>query len=79
MIPVFANSCNTLIQKWEQAVGPQGTCEIDIWPEFQDLAGEIISRTASGCNYEEGKKILELQTIASASYGSHANLMHSWF
>lgn len=42
-------------------MGPQGTCEIDIWPEFQDLAGEIISRTASGCNYEEGKKILELQ------------------
>nr|UNP59807.1 schizocycline synthase [Camptotheca acuminata] len=61
MIPVFSTSCGMLINKWKKSVGHQGTCEIDVWPEFQDLTGDIISQTAFGSSYEEGKKILELQ------------------
>ncbi|KAK2975979.1 hypothetical protein RJ640_013010, partial [Escallonia rubra] len=61
MIPVFSDSCGTLIKQWKKLVGAQGTSELDVWPEFQNLTGDIISRTAFGSNYEEGKKILKLQ------------------
>ncbi|KAK3040388.1 hypothetical protein RJ639_026793, partial [Escallonia herrerae] len=61
MIPVFSDSCGTLIKQWKKLVGAQGTSELDVWPEFQKLTGDIISRTAFGSNYEEGKKILKLQ------------------
>lgn len=61
MLPVFSDSCLILVERWKKSIGVQGTCEMDVWPEFQDLTGDIISRTAFGSNYEEGKKILELQ------------------
>lgn len=50
-----------LIGKWMKLVSCGGTFEIDIWPEFQELTGDIISRTAFGIKYNEGKKILKLQ------------------
>ncbi|KAA8534783.1 hypothetical protein F0562_029775 [Nyssa sinensis] len=61
MIPVFSTSCRMMINKWKKSVGGQGTCEMDVWPQFQDLTGDIISQTAFGSSYEEGKKIIELQ------------------
>ncbi|XP_059282570.1 cytochrome P450 CYP72A616-like [Lycium ferocissimum] len=61
MIPTLAESCAFMIEKWMKSISPEGTSEIDIWPEFQDLTGDIISRTAFGSSYEDGKKILELQ------------------
>ncbi|CAL5340584.1 unnamed protein product [Camellia sinensis] len=61
MIPSISSSCAKLIEQWRKSSGPEGTCEIDVWPEFQDLAGDIISRTAFGNNFEGGKKILQLQ------------------
>ncbi|XP_057467580.1 cytochrome P450 CYP72A616-like [Actinidia eriantha] len=61
MIPDFATSCGLLIEKWTKSIVQTGTCETDVWLEFQDLTGDIISRTAFGSNFEEGKKILQLQ------------------
>ncbi|XP_057954510.1 cytochrome P450 CYP72A616-like [Malania oleifera] len=61
MIPAFTASCSTMIEQWKKSASLQGTCGVDVWTEFQDLTGDIISRTAFGSNYEEGKKILELQ------------------
>ncbi|XP_060188634.1 cytochrome P450 CYP72A616-like [Lycium barbarum] len=61
MIPTIAESCAFMIEKWMKSISPEGTSEIDIWPEFRDLTGDIISRTAFGSSYEDGKKILELQ------------------
>ncbi|KAL2480357.1 Cytochrome [Abeliophyllum distichum] len=54
-------SSATLIEKWKKLISRGGTFEIDIWPEFQDLTGDIISRTAFGSKYDEGKEILKLQ------------------
>ena len=61
MIPTIAESCACMIEKWMNSISHEGTSEIDIWPAFQDLTGDIISRTAFGSSYEDGKKILELQ------------------
>ncbi|CAK9141003.1 unnamed protein product [Ilex paraguariensis] len=61
MIPVFSNTCGRMIDQWKKTSGLEETFELDIWPQFQILAGDIISRTAFGSNYEEGKKILQLQ------------------
>ncbi|KAK6784526.1 hypothetical protein RDI58_017981 [Solanum bulbocastanum] len=61
MIPTIAESCTFTIEKWMKTISPEGTSEIDIWPEFQQLTGDIISRTAFGSSFEDGMKILELQ------------------
>lgn len=61
MIPTITESCAFMIEKWMKTISLEGTSEIDIWPEFQQLTGDIISRTAFGSCFEDGQKILELQ------------------
>uniref|UniRef100_A0A2N9ES92 Cytochrome P450 n=1 Tax=Fagus sylvatica TaxID=28930 RepID=A0A2N9ES92_FAGSY len=61
MVPAFSTSCFGLIDRWKELISPQGSCEIDVASEFQNLAGDVISRTAFGSSYEEGKMIFELQ------------------
>ncbi|XP_061337076.1 cytochrome P450 72A68-like [Gastrolobium bilobum] len=61
MLPIFFKSCNDLIRKWEGMLSPDGSCEMDVWPFLQNLASEVISRTAFGSSYEEGRRIFELQ------------------
>ncbi|KAJ8755703.1 hypothetical protein K2173_022686 [Erythroxylum novogranatense] len=60
MIPVIYQSCNKMIGEWETLVYEKGTCELDVWPHLQNLTRDIISRTAFGSNYEEGKIIFDL-------------------
>eukprot|EP00262_Sarcandra_glabra_P012798 TRINITY_DN337_c0_g1_i11.p1 TRINITY_DN337_c0_g1~~TRINITY_DN337_c0_g1_i11.p1 ORF type:complete len:514 (-),score=56.25 TRINITY_DN337_c0_g1_i11:277-1818(-) len=57
MLPAFSISCSELISRWEMSVG----CELDVWPEIQNLTGDVISRTAFGSSYEEGRRIFQLQ------------------
>ncbi|KAJ0962639.1 hypothetical protein J5N97_027761 [Dioscorea zingiberensis] len=62
MVPVFRISCIDLVKRWENlVVSAEGSCELDVWPEFQSLTGDVISRTAFGSSFEEGKQIFELQ------------------
>ncbi|KAG9455258.1 hypothetical protein H6P81_008162 [Aristolochia fimbriata] len=63
MVPAFYTSSMELISKWDDMVGAQGgSCEVDVWPEFQNLTGDVISRTAFGSNYHEGRPIFKLQS-----------------
>lgn len=61
LLPLFATSCSELIQRWENSIGSQGSGELDVWVELQNLTADVISRAAFGSNYEEGKHIFQMQ------------------
>nr|BAL45206.1 cytochrome P450 monooxygenase [Glycyrrhiza uralensis] len=61
MLPIFFQSCNDLITKWEGMLSSDGSCEMDIWPFLQNLASDVIARAAFGSSYEEGRRIFQLQ------------------
>ena len=63
MMPAFSTCCTELIDRWESKVSDasDGSYEVDIWPEFQNLTGDVISRTAFGSSFMEGRRIFQLQ------------------
>ncbi|MQL93211.1 hypothetical protein Taro_025851 [Colocasia esculenta] len=61
MLPAFSTCCAELIARWEKLVGPNGSCELDVWPELQNFTGDVISRTVFGSTFEEGRRIFQLQ------------------
>ncbi|CAL9129431.1 unnamed protein product [Musa acuminata var. zebrina] len=61
MLPAFCACCSDLMSRWENLVGSEACYEMDVWPEFQSFTGDVISRTAFGSSYEEGRRIFQLQ------------------
>ncbi|KAJ7979259.1 putative Cytochrome P450 [Quillaja saponaria] len=61
MLPAFSTSCSMMIERWKNMASPQGTGDMDVWPELQNLTSDVISRAAFGSSYEDGKRIFELQ------------------
>ncbi|KAF6997000.1 hypothetical protein CFC21_013265 [Triticum aestivum] len=62
MLPAFAACCEELVGRWERSLGPDGSWEVDVCPELQSLTGDVISQTAFGSSYLEGRRIFQLQT-----------------
>nr|QDZ36306.1 CYP72A720 [Melia azedarach] len=62
MLPAFYQCCSEMISKWENLASKEGFCELDVWPYLVNLTGDVISRTAFGSSYEEGREIFQLQT-----------------
>ena len=62
MVPAFYHSCYDMVSKWESMVSEEGSCDLDVMPYLQQMAADVISRTAFGSSYEKGKKIFKLQT-----------------
>ncbi|PWA48949.1 cytochrome P450 [Artemisia annua] len=61
MVPAFYTSCVEVINKWEEMLKNERSCEVDVWPYLQTLSADAISRTAFGSSFEEGKRVFELQ------------------
>ncbi|KAL8131898.1 cytochrome P450 CYP72A219-like [Apium graveolens] len=61
MLPAMYLSCSEITSKWEEMVSPEGQCEVDVWPYLGTLTADVISRTAFGSSYEEGRQIFQLQ------------------
>jgi len=76
MLPAFAACTGELIRRWEDAVGSDGMQEIDVWPEFQNLTGDVISRAAFGSSFSEGRRIFQLQSEQAQNAVEMARTMH---
>ncbi|KAF5771554.1 putative secologanin synthase [Helianthus annuus] len=62
----FYVKCSEMIEKWEKLVTRESSCEVDVWPLLYSFSGDVISHTAFGSSFEEGRKIFELQREQAA-------------
>ncbi|KAH9779522.1 cytochrome P450 72A15 [Citrus sinensis] len=60
MLPTIQKSCNDMLSKWKTSISKEGSSELDVWPHIQTLTADVISRTAFGSSFEEGRKIFEV-------------------
>ncbi|KAL5569322.1 hypothetical protein UlMin_025897 [Ulmus minor] len=56
MIPAMIESVESMLEKWKSHVGK----EIDVYEQFRFLTAEVISKTAFGSSFLEGKTIFEM-------------------
>jgi len=62
MFPEFSAACSDLICRWENLLADSaGTIELDVWSEFQNFSGDVISRAVFGVSYQDGRRIFQLQ------------------
>ncbi|KAJ0725285.1 putative secologanin synthase [Helianthus annuus] len=61
MIPAFYVSCSEMIDKWDKLLTKESLSEVEVWSYLITFASDVISRTAFGSSFEEGRKIFELQ------------------
>ncbi|KAK2411573.1 cytochrome P450 734A1 [Trifolium repens] len=61
LIPVMATSVVEMLEKWS-AMSDKGEVEIEVSECFQTLTEDVITKTAFGSSYQDGKAIFHLQT-----------------
>uniref|UniRef100_A0A5B6Z089 Putative secologanin synthase n=1 Tax=Davidia involucrata TaxID=16924 RepID=A0A5B6Z089_DAVIN len=60
MLPAFYVSYDELLTKWERECSGKGSIEVDLFPTFDTLTSDVISRVAFGSSYGEGGRIFIL-------------------
>ncbi|KAL3739018.1 hypothetical protein ACJRO7_020432 [Eucalyptus globulus] len=58
MAPAMVDSVHTMLEKWKNQEGK----EIEVFRDFKVLTSEVISRTAFGSSYIEGRNIFQMLT-----------------
>nr|XP_043639790.1 cytochrome P450 CYP72A219-like [Erigeron canadensis] len=76
MVPAFYVSCSEMIEKWGELVTPGSSCEVDVFPYLQAFSADVISRTAFGSSFEEGRRIFELQRELAKLISKAANSLY---
>lgn len=61
MVPVVAERVSEMLNTWSDISSKPGDVEIDVTDWFQNLTEDVITRTAFGSSYEDGKVIFRLQ------------------
>ncbi|OIW18563.1 hypothetical protein TanjilG_13315 [Lupinus angustifolius] len=61
LIPVMETSVVEMLDKWWVMLDENGEVEIEVSEWFQNLTEDVITRTAFGSSYEDGKAIFRLQ------------------
>ncbi|GAA0171349.1 oxygenase [Lithospermum erythrorhizon] len=63
MLPAFKLCCSEMVSRWDDIIisASQRSFELDVWPYLQTMTSDAISRTSFGSNFEEGRKVFELQ------------------
>uniref|UniRef100_A0A7N1A068 Cytochrome P450 n=1 Tax=Kalanchoe fedtschenkoi TaxID=63787 RepID=A0A7N1A068_KALFE len=60
MVPVMAGRVSEMLERWSEISQP-GDVEIEVSDWFQNLTEDVVTRTAFGSSYEDGKAIFGLQ------------------
>ncbi|XP_074560598.1 cytochrome P450 CYP72A616-like [Curcuma longa] len=74
MLPAFSACCDELVSRWDETAA-KGE-EIDVFVEFQNFTGDVISRSAFGSNFEEGRKIFQLQNEQTVFIADSLSFAH---
>lgn len=59
-MPAFAMCYDEMLNHWETVAHNYGSHEVDVFPAFDTLTFDVISKVAFGSNYNEGGNIFKL-------------------